>query len=167
MLLSPAFAEKGYLISSIASRMVKLSLQQQRGGGGIAVLGGGICPSSAIAFVALASIFYTHGDVEHGTLCEHIGSAIQIVIPDKASRARILVIQNSLSLPRQGFSEELKVAYRLCTDVADSDVSFWKWLENDPELCILLPKPYLCSPTPDFFVVLSLPCCPPSSRSVT
>jgi hypothetical protein len=148
LLLSPAFAEQGHLISCISSRMVKLSLQPQQGG---TILGGGICPISAVGFSALGSIFYANGDVERGSLCEHIGNAIQTVFPDNASRSRILVIQNSLSLPRQGFPEQLEMAYRLCTDVADTDVSFWKLLENDRKQCFAVAKIlFFYSHTPHF-----------------
>ncbi|KAG7338824.1 AAA ATPase domain containing protein [Nitzschia inconspicua] len=113
LLLASVVVEFGSLIATIAGRIVKLALQT----GNL----GGICPPSAVGFATMGSIFYAGGDVEHGSLCEHIGNGIYKIFQDKASRGRMLVIQNSLALPRHGFSEQLKVACRLCDDVSDND----------------------------------------------
>jgi hypothetical protein len=115
LLLVPAFLEQANLISSIACRIVKLTLQS--GGGG-----GGMCPGSATGFMAMSCVLYAAGEADYGRLCEHISTEISHVFPDKGIRGRMLVIQNSLALPRKGFPEQLKVAYRLCNDVADHEV---------------------------------------------
>ena len=117
LLLAPAFLEQASLISAIAYRMVKLILQS----------GGGMCPESAAGFMAMASILYSVGDAEYGGLCEYLAMEMNDTFQDKATRGRLLVIQNSLSLPRRGFPQELKVAYRLCNDVADPEVCVRPW----------------------------------------
>jgi hypothetical protein len=47
---------------------------------------------------------------------------ISFALQDKTTRGRLLVVQNSLSLPRRDFPQQLKIAYRLCNDVADQEV---------------------------------------------
>jgi hypothetical protein len=101
LLLAPALMAQGSLISSIAYRMVKGTLTTK-----------GTCPVSSVGFVAMSSCFYSTGDNERGSLCERIGNEISSRYHDKACRGRILVLQNALSLPHQGFSDQLKVSIK-------------------------------------------------------
>jgi hypothetical protein len=117
LLYVPAIMVQSSMVSSIAYRMMKISIQQQNH------KHGNICPSSAIAFVVMGSYFYNTGDTKRGSLCEYIGIEIDSIFRDKSSRGRMWIILNSLTLPRrQGFQTQLKVAYRLCNDSADSEV---------------------------------------------
>jgi hypothetical protein len=98
LLLAPALMVQGNLISSIAYRMVKVTLTSN-----------GICPVSAVGFIAMSSYLYFTGDNERGSFCERLGNEISSKYQDKACRGRMLVLQNALSLPHQGFSDQLKV----------------------------------------------------------
>jgi len=80
-----------------------------------------MCPLSAVGFMVMASYFYISGDLERGSLCEHIGNEMDNVFQDKKCRGIKLALSNMLLLPRDGFPEQLKVAYRLCNDVAKNE----------------------------------------------
>ncbi|KAL3907750.1 MAG: hypothetical protein SGILL_008748, partial [Bacillariaceae sp.] len=124
LLLTASFMEHASLISSISYRIVRLTLEC------------GMCPASASGFTAMASVLYSSGDSEYGSLCEFISSEINTSFQDKASRGRNLVIQNTLTLPHRGFPQQLKVAYRLCNDVGDKEFAMFSTLVSVTDLLV-------------------------------
>lgn len=126
LLVAPVILTQGALLSSIAYRMVKISLVN------------GFCAIASVGFAIAAALFKSDGDVQNGSLCEETSRHIDRIMGDKECRGRCLVILNGLSLPQPGYQAQLKLAYRLCNDVEDSEVGTYKTLTNHP--CILGPR---------------------------
>jgi hypothetical protein len=123
------------------------------------VLTDGGCSSTSMTQLALTlvgSIFHASGDtflerysetlreslllVAEGTLTTGgTASTVGVQVVDKSTRGRCLVVKNGLMrMPKRGFQNNLKLAYRLCNDAGDTDVSFSLVLFGDALLSMQL-----------------------------
>jgi hypothetical protein len=110
LLVPPSLLTQSPFVTSIAYRIVKISLVH------------GICPPSSVGFTMAGALLRSNGDVQNASFCLDVGRQIDDLYADKESQGRCLVIRNSLCLPQVGYQAQLKLAYRLCNDVGDTEV---------------------------------------------
>jgi predicted ATPase len=123
-LLVSALVEQGDLITALACRIVKATLRY------------GLSGASAVGLCMLGAILCFEGEVDDGLWCSNAGLDLIEMIEDKSCKGRVMAIHWGLMVrfvqSLKSCQEPLKVAYRLCVEGGDNDVSFLLWVLQRP-----------------------------------
>jgi hypothetical protein len=115
LLIASALVAQGDLVRLLAFRMVKATIRH------------GLTGASAVGLCVMGTVLCNHGEIERGVWCSDVGMELVELLGDKSVKGRVMAIHWGLLCryvkPWKICQEPLKVAYRLCIEGGDNEVS--------------------------------------------